>query len=108
MAKMNEIDSLRRKIDIMDDILIEGLLKRFELTDEVAAAKRKLGMDIEVPERENEIRLRIEKAVFECCDNAQKKEEMLKAILNIYDKILAESKLLQGREASLTDGGKES
>lgn len=56
MAKMNEIDSLRRKIDIMDDILIEGLLKRFELTDEVAAAKRKLGMDIEVPERENEIR----------------------------------------------------
>lgn len=107
MSGMSELDTLRRKIDMTDDILIEGLLKRFEFVREVAEAKGKLGMKVEVPEREDEVRSRIEAAVSVHGGDAQAVEKMLGAILNIYDAIMAESKLFQKQILSPPEDGKE-
>lgn len=50
-----EAKTLREKIDVIDDQLLDLYMKRIELTDKVAYGKMKKNLPINVPEREKEI-----------------------------------------------------
>jgi chorismate mutase len=79
-----ELSEYRNKIAVLDNELIDLLIVRFELTDEVGRIKKKEGIPVENKEVEAKILSRF----MERLENKSSKE----SILNIYKEIFIESK----------------
>jgi chorismate mutase len=88
MSKQN-LDDYRKEIAKIDDALIELLIKRFELTDEVGLFKKKNNIPIENKEVETKLLTRLVVASHGKIDSA--------LIFKIYSAILTESKERQKR-----------
>ncbi len=91
MRQIENLDAVRQKIDMIDDVLVEGLAKRFELLENVAEIKSKLGMDIESEARERRVKDRVAAALSK--RNAQ--DYVSRSVIEIYDAIINESKRIQ-------------
>lgn len=81
-----EAETLRDKIDIIDDQLLDLYMKRIELTDKVAYGKMKKNLPINVPEREKEILERL----------TGKASDYDREIRSLYESIFNASKDRQG------------
>ncbi|MCI0331254.1 MAG: chorismate mutase [candidate division Zixibacteria bacterium] len=86
-----ELDELRRQIDSVDRKLVELLNQRARLVEEVGKLKKRLGMDVYMPEREKEILQLTAGANGGPFSNA--------AILRLFERILDESRSLERKIA---------
>lgn len=86
---MSELDlnSLRKRIDEIDDGIVKLLLERFAVVKNVAEYKKERGLEIFQKGRETEVL----KKIADKTDNPEYKEYML----DIYKIILETSKTLQ-------------
>ncbi len=84
---MDEIINLRKKVDEVNRELFELLEKRFEITNEIACIKKKNNISLEDNKREEEM---LSNMLDEFYHSKYKF-----AILEIYTKILSESKKQQ-------------
>jgi chorismate mutase len=82
--KHADLDSLRKDIAQIDDSIVELLIKRFDLTDEVGRIKNKNNIPIE--------NLEVEKKVLErlILNSEGKLDKQL--VFDVYAKIFANSK----------------
>jgi len=80
----DNLDSLRKGIAQIDDSIIELLIKRFDLTDEVGRLKAENHIPIENLEVEKKT---IERLVMKSYDKLDRQ-----LVVNVYDKIFANSK----------------
>ncbi len=81
------LDDLRRRIDAVDDEIVEALRRRMELSARVGAAKADNGGDVYAPAREAQVIARAQKASDGRIPEA--------ALAAIYSQILAASRGLQ-------------
>lgn len=84
----NNLDSLRKDIAQIDDAMIELLIRRFNLTDEIGRIKKDNNISIENLDVEKKI---IERLVLKSDGKLDRK-----LVVGIYDKIFADSKERQG------------
>jgi chorismate mutase/prephenate dehydratase len=87
---MKELEEHRDKISKIDDAILDLLIKRFELTDEVGRIKKKNNISVENKELEEKILARF----IERMDGSPSEESILK----IYKEIFSESK---GRQRNM-------
>jgi chorismate mutase len=80
----NDLDSLRKDIAQIDDSILDLLMKRFDLTDEVGRIKNKNGIPIENLDVE---RKTVERLVSRSVDKLDKE-----FVVNVYGQIFANSK----------------
>lgn len=85
MDKINQLEKLRKNIDIIDQKLIIVLAERFKKTEEIMSFKKKNGLPIKDKNREKVILKGINKM-------ARKLKMSKKFITDIFKKILKESK----------------
>ena len=76
----------RKEIDEIDGRIIERISLRFQKCLEIGKEKQKTGEEILCRDRENEILLNVRKKSDKCFNDN---------ILNIYEKILSESREIQ-------------
>lgn len=84
---MDEIENYRRKLDELDEMIINMLLERFEITKEIGKIKRNHNIEIFQPDREEAI---IETIKFIC-----EGHDRVDAVISVYKTIMNESKALQ-------------
>ncbi len=77
-----EIETLRKKIDHLDNQIIELLQARFEVTDKIGELKKNIKKEVTDPNREQRI--------YDKLPN--------ESIVTIYKTIISESKIRQGKE----------
>ena len=85
----SDLDSLRKGIAQIDDAMIDLLIKRFNLTDEIGRIKKDNNISIENLDVEKKI---IERLVLKSDGKLDRK-----LVVGIYEKIFAESKERQGK-----------
>lgn len=83
---MNKIEELRNEIDILDDDIVQLLIKRFSLVKEISIEKSKNGIAILDNIRETKIKERIKSKIS---------AEYFIYVDRIYDSIFSESKAYQ-------------
>ena len=83
-----ELDKLRKHIEEIDEEIVKLLADRFRIVKEIAETKKKLGLPVYDPEREEEIRKR-------WINLAEKYEVPRELVKNIVDAILNYSKIIQ-------------
>lgn len=82
---MIELSHLRKEIDEVDDVLIELLKKRIEISKKIGRIKKNNGLEIYDSKRESEIILRYTKN--EDDENKKYIESFLKNIMNISKEV---------------------
>lgn len=82
---MIELNHLRKEIDEVDDLLIELLKKRIEISKKIGKIKKNNGLEIYDSKRESEIILRYTKN--EDDENKKYIESFLKNIMNISKEV---------------------
>ena len=89
---MDNLDTLRKKIDALDDNIVKLLLERFEVIKDVAEYKKERGLEIFQQAREAEVLKKI-------ADITEKSgnQDYKKYILCIYKTILETSKISQSK-----------
>ena len=92
-----ELDELRRQIDAVDRKLVELLNERARLVEVVGKLKKRLGMEIYMPEREREI--------LDLAAAANGGPFSGAAISRLFERILDESRSLE-RKIADDAGGK--
>ncbi|HLG94265.1 MAG TPA: chorismate mutase [candidate division Zixibacteria bacterium] len=92
-----ELDELRRQIDAVDRKLVELLNERARLVEVVGKLKKRLGMEIYIPEREREI--------LDLAAAANGGPFSGAAISRLFERILDESRSLE-RKIADDAGGK--
>ena len=92
-----ELDELRRQIDAVDRKLVELLNERARLVEAVGKLKKRLGMEIYMPEREREI--------LDLAAAANGGPFSGAAISRLFERILDESRSLE-RKIADDAGGK--
>ncbi|MFV0502363.1 MAG: chorismate mutase [Lachnospirales bacterium] len=83
------LDLQRMKINEIDDKLSELLEDRFLISKEIGTIKKEVGMEIFDKNREKEI--------FKAMEEKYKNSEFSEEIINIFIKIIEESKKVQMR-----------
>ena len=92
----NELELLRREIDSIDEKIVELLGARMKISEKVAGYKLRQGMEIYVPEREEQLLERIRKLSEDRFDDY---------ILKIYESILAQSRNCQQNTLPMSGRG---
>ena len=94
-----KIKKLREALDQVDEEIITILLKRFDLTHEVGLIKYDFDMPILDQNREKALLEKIEAHVLNKVEhkNLDEIEKLQKAIKEIFEAILLQSKALQSR-----------
>jgi len=85
MKNINQLDKLRKKIDIVDDKLVYLLAERFKITKEIILLKKKNGISVKDKNREDFI-------LKETANLAKKLKINTEFVADIFKKILKESK----------------
>ena len=88
---MSEMKSLRRKIDLLDKLIVRLLNRRARYADEIGEIKERLGLDVYSPDRE--------KQVFENVSNANHGPLTDEAVKRVYERIIDESRRLERESA---------
>lgn len=88
---MSRMKSLRRKIDLLDKLIVRLLNRRAKYADEIGKIKEKLGLEIYSPERE--------KQVFENVSHANPGPLTDEAVKRVYERIIDESRRLERESA---------
>ena len=83
----SRIDHLRNEIDRVDDDLLRLLNERAHYAIEIGLEKRRLGMPIEVPEREARIIRRMIEANYGPLD--------ADSIVRVFEAVIAESRIAE-------------
>ena len=86
---MKELELLREDLSQCDEILMNTLVMRSRIVEQIMACKERLGLPILQPQREAVLRARVEERV--------RGLRYSKEILDIYESILLNSKRLQAR-----------
>lgn len=86
---MENIENLRKKIDVINTELVELLISRFEISEKIGEEKNKIGKEVFDIRREEEIFLTIGKKIG---NNKYKME-----LKDIFKEILKKSKEIQKR-----------
>ncbi len=89
-----EIISLRKDLDLLDAKIIELLMSRFSITQQIGKLKKALQIEVTDQVREQQILSRIENLVetLSICDDCT---TQIESISQIYKIIMAESRKLQ-------------
>jgi len=87
---MNDLHSLRKKIDDIDGRIVKLLLERFIVVNDIAEYKKEHGLEVLQKSREAEVL----KNIADKIDTAEYREYILK----IYAEILETSKLSQNKK----------
>lgn len=82
-----ELIDLRIKIDSLDEQIVKLLNKRVDLANTIGSVKRKLGLPVYVPEREDEVIQNIQKM-----NSGPLSSEALK---RLYERIIDETRRLE-------------
>jgi peptidoglycan lytic transglycosylase G len=88
---MKEMESLRKKIDRLDKLIVRLLNKRAKFADEIGKIKDKLGLDVYSPERE--------KQVYENVSRENPGPLTDEAVKRVYERIIDESRRLERESA---------
>ncbi len=88
---MSEMNSLRKKIDRLDRLIVKLLNKRARYADEIGKVKEKLGLEVYSPERE--------KQVIENVSNENPGPLTDEAVKRVYERIIDESRRLERESA---------
>ncbi len=88
---MKEMESLRRKIDRLDKLIVRLLNKRAKYADEIGKVKEKLDLDVYSPERE--------KQVYENVTRENPGPLTDEAVRRVYERIIDESRRLERESA---------
>ena len=88
---MSGMKSLRRKIDLLDKLIVRLLNRRARYADEIGKIKEKLGLEVYSPERE--------KKVFENVSKANPGPLTDEAVRRVYERIIDESRRLERESA---------
>ena len=96
MTWQPELDELRRQIDGVDRKLVELLNERARLVEAVGGLKKRLGLEIYLPEREKEI--------LEHAAAANGGPFSKAAIARLFERILDESRSLERKVAEGAGG----
>lgn len=84
---MNGMKSLRRKIDLLDKILVRLINRRARYADEIGKIKEKQGLEVYSPERE--------KQVYDNVSRANPGPLTDEAVRRVYERIIDESRRLE-------------
>jgi chorismate mutase len=93
-----EIDELRKRIDLLDDVLLRIFNERARLAIEIGNVKKGLGLAVFDPARERHIFTRMKQ------DNPGPLDDG--AIIRLFERVVDESRRLE-RSNSKTEGRKE-
>ncbi len=88
---MNDMKSLRKKIDRLDRLIVKLLNRRAQYADEIGKIKEKLGLDVYSPERE--------KQVIENVSRTNPGPLTDDAVRRLYERIIDESRRLERESA---------
>lgn len=83
--------SLRRKIDLLDKLIVRLLNRRAKYADEIGKIKERLGLEVYSPDRE--------KQVFENVSRANPGPLTDQAVRRVYERIIDESRRLERESA---------
>lgn len=84
MSINDSLRELREELDIIDDIIVRHLEKRFQISREIIRIKKENGIDVYNPEREKEIYCNILKPARKHAEDS--------AVHAIFERILDESR----------------
>jgi chorismate mutase len=80
---MDEIQQLRKKVDDVDELILNALNERTKICKAIGLAKKKKGMPVRDPSRENEVYQRVKKKAVEFHLNPLQVEAVYREIVNI-------------------------
>jgi len=88
---MNDMNSLRKKIDLLDKRIVKLLNRRAKCADDIGKIKEKLGLEVYSPEREKQVIENVSR------ENAGPLTE--EAVMRVYERIIDESRRLERESA---------
>jgi chorismate mutase len=80
---MDEIQELRKKVDTIDEQILEALYKRIKVCKAIGVAKKKLGKPIRDTSRENEVYKMIKEKSAQFGLNSGQVEVVYREIVNM-------------------------
>ena len=80
---MNDIQQLRRRIDEVDDQILAALIERIKICKAIGDVKKKQGLAIKDPDRENQVFKRIKEKSAQFTLDPVQIEAVYREIVNI-------------------------
>lgn len=87
---MNQLEKLRRDLNLCDEILIDTLQMRSRIVQELISFKREMGIAVLQPEEELQKKEKINARLADC--------KYRESIMDVYDAVLHSSKRIQSHE----------